>query len=78
MSTDAPAELSLPLAEDECDRLDTLVSDVLTHEVAGRVAQFAMLVGAMTETEEALKPVLREAIKGLVSTFSSTDQCTGP
>ena len=66
MPAEAPTEFTLVLAEDECDRIDSIVSDMFAHEVAGRVANFAMLVCAMTETEAELRPILREAVRGLV------------
>ncbi|PIL25718.1 hypothetical protein GSI_11468 [Ganoderma sinense ZZ0214-1] len=58
-------EFTLDIAEDECDRLVALVEDAFAHQVAGRIANFAMIVGADTETEEELKPLLHESVRTL-------------
>ena len=64
-----PTDFTFNSAQDECDQLNTLVEDMFAHQVAGRIASFAMLVGAMTETEEELKRLQYEATHTLVRLF---------
>ena len=61
-----PTDFTFDSAQDECNQLNTLVEDMFAHQVASQIVSFAMLVSAMTETEEELKWLQYEATRALV------------
>ena len=62
-----PHPFTIASARLECDLLDGDVTHALERQVNRHVAEFAMLIGAMTEPKEGLQDAMESAICHVVS-----------